>query len=67
MLPVGKWLPRQFTMKMLVCYRFYLYLVFVYLVCLHDSGAGWGKSHDKCIINDRMRYGSKNQDQDRHY
>ena len=28
---------------------------------------GGGKSHDKCIINDRMRYGSKNQDQDRHY
>ena len=46
MLPVEKWLPRQFTMKitmkMLVCYRFYLYLVFLYLVCLHDSGAGWG-------------------------
>ena len=50
MLPVGKWLPRQFTMKMLGCYRFYLYLVFVYLVYLHDSGAGWG-SRAKLYLN----------------
>ena len=29
-------------MKTLVCYRLYLYLIFVYLVCFHGSGAGWG-------------------------